>query len=53
MSRMANPGAATWRKSRSLTNTLNLPEMRHYSVGDIVLSCSLMASQESGEEAYH
>ena len=53
MSHMVNPVAATWHKSRSLTNTLNLLEMRHYSVGGIVLSCSLIASEESGEETYH
>ena len=53
MSHMANPVAATWRKSRLLTNRLNLPEMRRYPVDNIVLSCSLMANEESGEETYH
>ena len=31
----------------------NLLEMRHYPVGGVVLSCSLMANEESGEETYH
>ena len=32
---------------------LNLLEMRHYPVGEIVLSCSLMANEENREETYH
>ena len=50
---MANLAAAAQGKSCLSTNTLHLLEMRHYPVGEIILSWSLYAIEESGEETYH